>query len=169
MEVFLGNDVDLSQIVADLWIVPDKLGRESQEVLASIWNYSTLAELEVYVGVFGSRLSDNTDESLLVMGWTASLYFCSTSLRTLVSLPSTWFKFPMDADLGNCRHQDKDGTGRCLDISLHFWWRARLWLFQCWACSVALGVEANEGEDQTSDSESEDITEVVGCGPSKLV
>jgi hypothetical protein len=62
MEVLLGHDVDLPQIVGDLWIVPDELGRESQEVLASIWNYSTLAELEVYIGVFGSRLPDNTDE-----------------------------------------------------------------------------------------------------------
>jgi hypothetical protein len=62
MEVFLGNDIDLPQIVADLWIVPDELGRESQEVLASIWNYSALTELEVYVGVFGSRLPDNMDE-----------------------------------------------------------------------------------------------------------
>jgi hypothetical protein len=68
MEVFLGNDVDLPQIVADLWIVPDELGRESQEVLASIWNYSALAELGVYVGVFGSRLPDNTDESFTCNG-----------------------------------------------------------------------------------------------------
>ena len=68
MEVFLGNGVDLPQIVANLWIVPDELGRESQEVLASIWNYSALAELEVYVGVFGSRLPDNTDESFTCNG-----------------------------------------------------------------------------------------------------
>ena len=68
MEVFLGNDVAFPQIVADLWIVPDKLGRESQEVLASIWNYGTLAELEVYIGVFGSRLPENTDQSFTCNG-----------------------------------------------------------------------------------------------------
>lgn len=68
MVVFPGNDVDLRQIVADLWIVPDELGRQSQEVPGSIWNYCALAELEVYVGVFGSRLSDNTDESFTCNG-----------------------------------------------------------------------------------------------------
>lgn len=31
-EVFLGNEVDLPQVVADLRIAPDELGRESQEV-----------------------------------------------------------------------------------------------------------------------------------------
>ena len=45
----------------------------------------------------------------------------------LVSLPSTRFKLPMDAALGNCRYQDKDGADGCLDILLcHIWWRPRL-------------------------------------------
>src|SRR5580700_5650062 len=62
MEVFLGNDVDLPQILADLRITPDEFGGESQEVLASIRNYRAFAELEVDVGIFGSRLPDNADE-----------------------------------------------------------------------------------------------------------
>ena len=52
-EVFLGNEVDLPQVVADLRIVPGELGREPQEVLASVRNYRALTELEVDVGVFG--------------------------------------------------------------------------------------------------------------------
>jgi hypothetical protein len=67
-EVSFGNEVDLPQVVIDFRISADELGRESQEVLASVWNYRALAELEVDVGVFGVRISDNTDKSFTCNG-----------------------------------------------------------------------------------------------------
>ncbi|KAF4627925.1 hypothetical protein G7Y89_g10226 [Cudoniella acicularis] len=39
-----------------------------QPILEVMENYSALAELEVYIGVFGSRLPDNTDESFTCNG-----------------------------------------------------------------------------------------------------
>jgi hypothetical protein len=80
-EVFLGNEVDLPQVVADLWIAADELGRESQEVLASVRNYRALAELEVDVGVFGSRLPDNADKSFTCHGVDGVFVLCSISSR----------------------------------------------------------------------------------------
>jgi hypothetical protein len=78
-EVFLGNEVDLPQIVAGLRIAPDELGRESQEVLSSVRNSRALAESDVDVDIFRPRLPITRMRVSPVTGWTASLRFCSIS------------------------------------------------------------------------------------------
>ena len=97
-EVFLGNEVDLPQVISGLRIAPDELGRESQEVLASVRNYRALAESEVDVGIFGPRLPTTRMRVSPVTGWTASCTFA-------VSLRGSGCRGPSSQNLGlgKCR------------------------------------------------------------------